>query len=60
MEDYSECELIDGVSPTHLNTFSNLFTYQHMLCIVVIVHCPQVHHVIHYKISGHTISCCYC
>ena len=37
-----------------------LHTYQHMLCIVAIVGCTHVHHVVHYKTSEHTISCCFC
>ena len=56
MEDYIKCEQIGGGSPTHLNTFSNLFivvvdythVYQHVLCIVV--DCTHVHYVVHYNI----------
>ena len=51
MEDYITCELIGGESPRHLNTFSNLFvvathSHQYMPCIVAIVDCTHVHHVV--------------
>ena len=67
MEDYIKCELSGGESCRHLSTFSNLslvavhyHPHQHMLCIIATVDCTYVHHVDHYKISEHTISCCYC
>ena len=55
------CKLIGGGSPRHLNTFSNLFivavhyTHQHMLCIVAIVDCTHLYHVVHYTL----INTCY-
>ena len=55
MEDYIKCELIDGVSPRHLNFFSNLFNvdytmhtklstkkYQNIPYLVAIVDCTHV------------------
>ena len=48
-------ELIGGVPPGILNTFSNLpifsvhYTRHHMLCIVAIVDCTHVRHFVHYK-----------
>ena len=57
MEDYIKCVLIGGGSPRHLSTFNLLMVaghctlYQHMLCIVAIVDCTHVHHVVHYKIT---------
>ena len=48
-----KCELIGGVSRRHLNTFSNLFvvgctlhTYQYLLCVIAVVDCTHVHHVV--------------
>ena len=53
MEDYIKCELIGGVSPGHLNTFSNFFyfgytlrTYQYLPCLVAIVDCNHVYRVV--------------
>ena len=37
---------------THINTC--------YICIVAIVDCTHVHHVAHYQISKHTISCSHC
>ena len=55
MEDYIKCELIDGGSLRHSNTFSNLFivavhyiSTHAMYC--AIIDCTHVHHVVHYEI----------
>ena len=48
VEDYMKCELIGG-GCRHLTLFPNLF----------IVGCIHRHHVVHYKISEHNMSCCY-
>ena len=52
VENYIEWESIGGVSPRHLNTFSNLFidTYQYMLYIAAIFDCTYVHYLVHYQI----------
>ena len=46
-----ECELIGEGYPRHLNTFSDSLIaavyYTRMLCIVAIVDCTHVHHVVH-------------
>ena len=60
-------ELIGDGSPIYLSTFSNLlivavhYTYKHhMLCIVAVVDCTHVHHVVLNKITEQSISFYYC
>ena len=62
MEDYNKCKLSGGVSPRHLNTFSNLFLLlytthisTHYVCIVAIV---AVHYTHQYTLCMHCGYCC--
>ena len=56
-----------GVSARHLNVFltcllllDTTHSYECVLCIIVFVDCTMYTGVVHYKISAHTIACCYC
>ena len=51
MKDYIKCERIGEGTLTFKHFFYILavhYTHQYMICIVV-VHCSQVHHVVHYN-----------